>query len=65
MQRQYLIGPPKHLCAKPGVLLIDDRDKNVADFLGLGAHAILVPRPWNSLHGREPISYLSELFQRF
>jgi len=64
MQRQFLIGPSKHLCAKPGVLLIDDSDKNVAAFQRCGGNAILVPRPWNSLHGRDPVAYLGEQFWR-
>ena len=65
MQRQFLIGPSKHLCAKPGVLLIDDGDKNVTTFQERGGMAILVPRPWNSLHGCDPVAYLSEQFKRF
>ena len=65
MQRQYLIGPCKHLCAKPGALLIDDSNNKVAAFEEHGGMAILVPRPWNSLHGCDPIAYLSEQFKRF
>lgn len=62
MQRQFLIGPSKHLCAKAGVLLIDDSDKNVVAFQEQGGGAVLVPRPWNSLHGRDPVTYLGEQF---
>jgi 5'(3')-deoxyribonucleotidase len=47
LHSQFLIGPPKHLCASPGALLIDDRDKNVEDFRMAGGRAILVPKPWN------------------
>lgn len=65
MRRQFLIGPSKHLCAKSTTLLIDDSDKNVIKFEGCGGQSILVPRPWNSLHGRDPISVLSEQFKRF
>ncbi len=50
MHRQYMIGPGKHLCAKPGALLIDDSDKNVKAFQEHGGESLLVPRPWNSLH---------------
>ncbi len=50
MHRQYMIGPAKHLCAKPNTLLIDDSDKNVKAFQEHGGEALLIPRPWNSLH---------------
>lgn len=50
MHRQYLMGPQKHLLARPDALLIDDSDKNVVAFRGAGGQAILMPRPWNSLH---------------
>lgn len=41
---------PKYLFAKPGTLLIDDKDSNVEEFVAAGGDAILVPRPWNKLH---------------
>jgi 5'(3')-deoxyribonucleotidase len=50
MHRQFLIGPYKHLCARPDALLIDDCDKNVYDFHEAGGHTILVPRPWNHMN---------------
>jgi len=62
MQRQFLIGPSKHLCATPQTLLIDDSDKNVETFRKCGGHAMLVPRPWNSLHGLNVIDHLSTAF---
>jgi len=43
-------GAPKKLFARPGALLIDDRDKNVEEFRAAGGEAILVPRPWNKLY---------------
>lgn len=51
MHRNYVMSVHKHLCASPGSLLIDDYDYNVTAFLGAGGKAILVPRPWNLLHG--------------
>jgi hypothetical protein len=47
MHRQFLMGPAKHLCARPDTLLVDDADKNVEAFRAAGGHTILVPRPWN------------------
>jgi 5'(3')-deoxyribonucleotidase len=40
----------KGFLAGEGRVLVDDRDKNVADFRKFGGQAILVPRHWNSLH---------------
>jgi len=62
MQRQFLIGPSKHLCATPKTLLIDDCDKNVEAFRMCGGHAILVPRPWNVLHGHNALEHLAGAF---
>lgn len=43
----YMLGKQKHLLAKPGVLLIDDSDKNIRLFREAGGKAILFPQPWN------------------
>jgi 5'(3')-deoxyribonucleotidase len=45
----YVITSKKHLLAKPGVLLLDDRHKNVEEFIGGGGLAVLYPQPWNPL----------------
>ena len=50
MQRQYLFGPPKYLCATPDSLLIDDNTEKVIAFRKAGGQAILMPRPWNRNH---------------
>lgn len=55
---RFLIGgnseapevPPKHFCAHPDAILIDDSDANVDAFRAAGGKAILFPRPWNSRH---------------
>jgi 5'(3')-deoxyribonucleotidase len=65
LHRQYLIGPRKQFCAHPEALLIDDSDDNVKAFRGAGGHAILVPRPWNSLHALNTTEYLQREFGRY
>lgn len=36
--------------AASDTILIDDKDKNVQDFIKAGGRAILIPRPWNNRH---------------
>ncbi len=62
LHRQFLIGSPKHLCASPDALLIDDSDKNVDAFCAAGGQAILVPRPWNSGHMLDTMEHLRQVF---
>lgn len=50
-KRLIITQAPKSLLAKPDTLLIDDKDENVDEFVKAGGKAILVPRPWNELHG--------------
>lgn len=67
LHRQFLMGPVKHCCARPGALLIDDSDKNVNAFRSAGGEAFLFPRPWNSAHEQancavsKTIEFLDEL----
>jgi len=50
--RLIISSAPKCLFARPNTLLVDDKDSNVDDFWRYGGgKAILVPRPWNELHG--------------
>ncbi len=65
MHRQYLLGPEKFRCAKPGALLIDDSDENVEKFFIKGGQTILVPRPWNSRHKEDTMKHLTSLFRYF
>jgi len=48
--RDFLIGPRKWLCARPGSILVDDSDTNVDRFALYGGQAILFPQPWNRNH---------------
>lgn len=65
--RDYLIGPRKHFCARPGAVLIDDSDENcqrfIADKTGrpTGGSAIVFPRHWNSQHEhqQDPLAYVA------
>jgi len=51
LNRTIITQAPKHLLARPDTLLIDDKDKNIDGFVKAGEHGILIPRPWNELHG--------------
>lgn len=62
-QRRFLLGPPKHLLAQPGTVLVDDSDANVGRFRKEGGEAVLVPRAWNVLHAWRD-SAVSEVRQR-
>jgi 5'(3')-deoxyribonucleotidase len=44
----FMLGQDKHLLAKPGHLLIDDREENVTLFRKHGGEAVLYPQVWNS-----------------
>lgn len=48
--RDFLIGPPKHLLARPGSVLIDDSPGMIREFREAGGHGILFPQPWNENH---------------
>lgn len=57
--QHFLIGLSKHFCAQPDALLIDDNEDNINKFRKHGGQTILVPRPWNSLHGVNSREYLA------
>ena len=64
--RDFLIGPPKWICARPDQLLIDDNDTNIDNFRDRGGHGILFPQPWNRNHGlvEDRMGYLREQLQQ-
>jgi len=65
IKRQYAVTPRKHWLAQEGYLLIDDCDSNCEAFVQEGGQAILVPRPWNSLHSQawNVNDYLTQRFR--
>lgn len=63
--RRFLIGSGKEAIAAPNKLLIDDYDKNVDAWVLAGGPAILVPRPWNSLHAISTLDYVGNELHRF
>ena len=53
---------PKHLLARPGSVLLDDKDSNVEEFRDSGGSAFLIPQPWNKArHHFGYTSWLSDL----
>jgi len=49
-QRRFMVCGSKHGLAHYNSVLVDDHEKNCADFWDRGAGAVLVPRNWNSQH---------------
>lgn len=47
LAKNMIFGSAKRFLAAPTRLLIDDRDKNVDDYIAAGGPAILMPRMWN------------------
>jgi hypothetical protein len=50
-----IVGGDKWRLSKPGVMLIDDYEENLADFREYGGgHTITFPQPWNKLEMMPP-----------
>lgn len=63
--RDFLIGPGKAALARPAVMLVDDSDKNIADFENAGGMGWLFGRPWNANHAMvEPHVKLAHFLQK-
>ncbi len=58
-----IITKRKYLLAMPGVVLIDDRDKNCFDFIEHGGQAILFPYCTNKNANKDPLTYVKEQLQ--
>ena len=65
--RDYMIGPAKHLLARPGVVLIDDCEANCQAFerrpdgRPTGGRSLLFPRPWNKYHAMDAEAWVNVL----
>lgn len=62
---RLVITNHKHLLAKPGVILIDDREESVRKFIAVGGDGLTFPSRHNYLYqyANDPVSYLSHLFK--
>lgn len=54
-----ILTEAKHFCAYPNTLLVDDSDKMINRFREAGGYGLLIPRPWNSLHGHTVLPALA------
>ncbi len=65
MHRQYSICTRKRIAANSESLLIDDSDTNVNVFRATrNGNAILVPRPWNTLHAVDTKAHVQRELNR-
>ena len=63
--RDFLIGPSKHLLARPEFVLIDDSDRNIARFREHHGHGILFPQIWNANHSQsDRLAYVRDALAR-
>lgn len=56
-----IMTAPKHLLAKPGHILIDDKDTNITNFKKYGGDGFLIPQPWNKGRDKVNTNYIPEL----
>lgn len=59
--RIILMTADKALLARPGAIIIDDRDDNVDKFCAAGGAGYLIPQPWNSKHKLCRSAWISDL----
>jgi 5'(3')-deoxyribonucleotidase len=61
---RFCITPHKYLFAQPGVLLIDDNESNVNNFIYHGGDGLVFPRRNNLLHKiTDPVAHIREMFK--
>lgn len=63
---EFHITPHKVDLATPNSVLIDDRDKNIAEFIAAGGKGITFPTMGNRLHkySADPLKYVREQLER-
>lgn len=57
-KRLMITEIPKAVFASSDILLIDDKNENVDEFIKAGGNAILIPHPWNRLRRHQVIPHL-------
>lgn len=65
LANQFSITTHKERLAQSNALLIDDYLLNIQKFTRRGGNTILVPRPWNNLHGLDPQSHIAACLKHF
>lgn len=57
---RFALTPHKYIFAKPGVILIDDRDQNIDDFVAAGGEGIVFPTHLNTNHlfKNDPLTFI-------
>ena len=60
LAKQMFFGSAKRFMGGPGKVLVDDRDFNIKEFENAVGQGITVCRPWNWLHGYDPILHLKD-----
>lgn len=61
---RFVISPHKHLLAKPGVVLIDDREENIEKFIKAGGDGLVFPSAGNKFHklSQDPVAHIRSMF---
>jgi hypothetical protein len=63
LQRQSMIGAPKHIASATNRLLFDDSDDNCDKWAAQGGDFCLVPRPWNRNRAYNTIDFVEDCFE--
>ena len=63
---RFVITPHKYLFAQPGIVLIDDREENVLDFVKSGGEGLVFPTHGNRFHEykEDPVASIADVLTR-